>query len=111
MKTLCKRYCVVLMLACVCSVGWGDDLDSGIFLLHFDSKVTSDFDSGFVNTRVVANYLLDPVEGERGRFRGLGRLRYTELSGVLGSATDGVLAVNDMQVSLAGTTLSSCVIR
>ena len=72
------------------------------FILKFDSTTTSDGGEAFIRARVQAGFLVDPVEGELGRYRGAGRLRYAELQGIGGGAsavgTDGVLRVYDMTI-------------
>lgn len=69
------------------------------FVLRFDSTTTSDGGEAFIRARVQSGFLLDPVEGQLGRYQGAGRLRYTELQGLTGGfGSDGVLEVYEMTV-------------
>jgi len=69
------------------------------FLVNFDSELTSTGENAGFSTHVLANFLVTAVEGEQGRYRGIGRLRYTALSGLPAEGTDGILAIEDMLIS------------
>jgi hypothetical protein len=91
-----------IFLTLVCCVGsaWAADVESEPFLVEFDSYLTSSGEDLNVTSRVSASFLINQIEGELGRFRGVGRLHYTALSGIPNAVTsDGVLFINDMQVS------------
>jgi hypothetical protein len=69
------------------------------FLVKFDSELTSTGENAGFSTHVLANFLVTAVEGEQGRYRGIGRLRYTALSGLPAEGTDGILDIGDMLIS------------
>ncbi len=95
-----KRLGAFLTLVCCCGSVWAADVESEPFLVKFDSYLTSSGEDLNITSRVSASFLINQVEGELGRFRGVGRLRYTALSGLPNAVpTDGVLFINDMQVS------------
>ena len=100
MRAIYTRIGTLLTLICCCGSAWTADVESEPFLVKFDSHLTSTGEDLNVSSRVSASFLISQMEGELGRFRGVGRLHYTALSGLPNATTtDGVLFINDMQVS------------
>jgi hypothetical protein len=69
------------------------------FLVKFDSTLTNTGENGGFSTHVLASFLITTVEGEEGRYRGTGRLRYIALSGLPAVGADGILTIRDMLIS------------
>lgn len=104
MQTLLARLFFLLTITSVYSLALAVEVGAPAFQLRFDSTQSVKGDNP-VSSRVVANFQLDPIEGELNRYSGQGRLRYTELQGLLATATDGVLNVIDLKVSLEDGTV------
>jgi len=105
MRPFFSRISVLLILVCGYSPAWAGDLESASFLLRFDSRLTSTGENAGIATNVVAFFLIEPVDGELGRFRGTGRLSYTDLTGLPAITSDGGLVVRDLLVSAGDGTV------
>lgn len=103
MRTLFSRLCILLMVTCGCSPAGAQDLESASFLLRFDSSLTTISNDTTIHSRVAAHFLVTPVAGVLGKFRGTGRLRYTEFSGLPATGSDGGLVVRDLLIAGDGT--------
>jgi len=99
MKHVVKKMLVLILFQLWAGTSMAALEDQASFLLQFDSKINSVGEGASINTRVKASFLVQPVGDVLGHFRGFGRLRYVELGGVAGAGSDGVLAVNNMQIS------------
>jgi len=106
MRVILTRLLTLLLAACVQSTAMAADPGSPTFLLKFDSTQVLTGDGTTISSRVLANFVLEPVEGELGRYRGQGRLRYIELVGMAAVASDGVLTITDMRVSSENGTVT-----
>jgi hypothetical protein len=99
MKRVAEKILILILFQLSAGASVAALEDQASFLIQFDSKINSVGEGASITTRVKASFLVQPVGDILGHFRGFGRLRYTELGGIAGAASDGVLAVNDMQVS------------
>ena len=99
MRAILTRLLMLLLAVCMHITAMAADPGSPTFLLKFDSAQAQTGDGTTASSRVLANFVLEPIEGEPGRYRGQGRLRYIELDGIADKASDGVLNIIDMRVS------------
>jgi hypothetical protein len=105
MRTIISRLLIALIAVSGCGLVWAVEQNPPVFLLEFDSTQAFSGDGTTVSSRVLAGFMLVPVEGQPGRYRGQGRLRYVELEGMLAVPSDGVLTISDMLVSSENGTL------
>jgi hypothetical protein len=100
MEWLKSKLCCFLLLATLITgaahAGVAETLG---FQISFDSQFTSTSAGVSIGTRVQGSFSIDAVDGETGTFRGSGRLRYVQLTGLPATPTDGVLQIFDLQIS------------
>ena len=106
MRVILTRLLMLILVVSVNNTAMAADPGPPIFLLKFDSTQVFTSDGTTVSSRVLANFVLEPVEGELGRYRGQGRLRYIELDGMVAVPSDGVLTITDMRVSSQNGTVT-----